>query len=560
MPLIVGRYYRGKPGQKPRQWGPVSSVCSGVQNYCENVLGVESPAMLLPVWKGAGLPYNYGSNPQQIDPNGILTSTTGMVWTSQGIRSTINGTVVEFEFPTGFEVRENIAPATLWAELDLQVRGDADPVQLGLNSRASNRSYALAQSNSADYRFNVSWHRVTSGWQTYGSNVKSMIITSLAVDDHYIYCDGNEWLTDATDTSYALDYDYKYFQLMGTDDGPWGIKIAGWWNCGLTADQSARLSDDPYGMIQPYAPTIYSFPSASAGGTTYQTTASDGFDMGESLARIATLQGAASDGLNAGESIGKTAQMLAASVDGAQLSDIGARIATLLGSASDGAVLSDTGIADVGLFITATDGVSIGDQSSANAQLKSATIDGVSLGDSIAVAAALVALAVDGADLSDAAAADTEGIFEKTVTDGISMSENVASRAGFLSAVADAFDLSDTALTVLSMIVTAEDGISLSDLAAVVSGLISVTALDEFTVSDSGAVRADFTVTTSDGATFADAVSAVMTLTALATDAFNLGDAAIHILAQGVVSVSFSLKKAQINFTIKSSRVTFTSH
>ena len=78
------------------------------------------------------------------------------------------------------------------------------------------------------------------------------------------------------------------------------------------------------------------------------------------------------------------------------------------------------------------------------------------------------------------------------------------------------------------------------------------------TVSDTGAIRANFTVTVTDGASFSEAISAVMTLTALATDAFDMGDAAIHILANGIVTVSFTVKRAQIEFTIKKPGIDFT--
>ena len=76
-------------------------------------------------------------------------------------------------------------------------------------------------------------------------------------------------------------------------------------------------------------------------------------------------------------------------------------------------------------------------------------------------------------------------------------------------------------------------------------------------------MRADFSVTVSDGVQFAAEIGKIMQMAVIATDAFSLGD--ISVIAEptipgaatGLMTISFSTKVAQINFTIKKPEITF---
>ena len=57
--MIIGPHYRGRPKEKPRQWGPVSSVQSSIRDWFENKIGVAAPEHFWPFWPGGNTIYDY---------------------------------------------------------------------------------------------------------------------------------------------------------------------------------------------------------------------------------------------------------------------------------------------------------------------------------------------------------------------------------------------------------------------------------------------------------------------------------------------------------------------
>jgi hypothetical protein len=210
------------------------------------------------------------------------------------------------------------------------------------------------------------------------------------------------------------------------------------------------------------------------GGTTYQGTATDGFDIGEAIINVAAFQAVGSDGLSLGEVRGALGVFQSVTGDGLTLSDLSATLAALLAEAADGVVISDGSISEVKIVLTATD--------------------------------------------------------------GLSFSGFSATRAGFTASASDGATLNDAATTLAQLLATAADGIRPSDLASLGSTIQALCV---------------------DGASFGASLSNIMSFAAVCADVFNLGDIAVHILASGVVSVTFSASKATVTFGVKKPTVTF---
>jgi len=303
-------------------------------------------------------------------------------------------------------------------------------------------------------------------------------------------------------------YDVTSYERNGT------IFVAYLYDRDLTDDEVLRLSCEPYAMFEQYInPEIFYI---SAGGMTYQATASDGMQIGEALARKATFPVSIADGLSAGDTPSKIATLLSQAADGAMLSDISSVIATL--------------------YVTLSDGLTAADSSAPTVTFRSHSIDGITLGETLTVAVLFIALSQDGALLGDTAA--WKAAIEALATDGLIGGDSV--------------------LTLLTALATAVDGVTLSEsLTRQLTSIVEV--IDGMTLGDTGTLHATFRVQTTDGAAFSDSISRIVTFAALASDGFKLSDIAAHLLATGEVSITFITKKAEITFLVSAPGVTFTT-
>jgi len=253
-----------------------------------------------------------------------------------------------------------------------------------------------------------------------------------------------------------------------------------------------------------------------AGGATYQAEASDGMQLGEALARKATFPVSITDGLSTG--------------------DTPSKIATLLSQASDGAVLSDTSSVIATLLIAITDGSVISDTPTRRADFKASSSDGLTLNETLTVTALFIALSQDGATFGDTAA--WQSAIQALATDGLIGGDSLHTLLTALATAADGVTLSESLARQLTTVVAATDGI---------------------TLGDTGTLQATFRVQATDGATFSDVVSRIVTFAALATDGFTLSDITVHLLATGEVSITFTTKKAAIEFVVTAPGMAFTS-
>lgn len=273
--------------------------------------------------------------------------------------------------------------------------------------------------------------------------------------------------------------------------------------------------------------------AAAAGGTTYQGSATDGFDMGETIANIATFQAVGTDGLSMGETPDNIATMLSTGVDGLDFSDALSSIATMLSTGADGLDLSDAVFNIATMRPVATDGVAFGETTQSDIKIVLTAIDGFKFSETIDTAAAWQAVGVDGVNLSDALA--VIATLQAAGTDGV--------------------DLSDALAAVQTLIALATDGIDLTDLSSgeILSGILGV-AIDGFTLSDATIARANFEVICTDGIAFSESLSAIMTLVATAIDAFSLSDLAVsaEVTSEpGKVIISISASQAKITISVK---------
>ncbi len=380
--------------------------------------------------------------------------------------------------------------------------------------------------------------------------------------------------TNAQTLNSTNNYENEFVDYANKDFRPViGAKSV---NNGTNDPASGLFSTDILGIARLFSWDIGPFEYVT-GGTTYQVTAADGIDVGETVTRVATLRATASDGISAGDNNTKLAQLLAAAGDGANFGESLSRILKVLASASDGASIGDSGARTARLPGGAADGLTGTDGAASRADLVAAASDGLSGGDTPAAIALLLASAVDGARIGDTAVGDLPGLTAEAIdglrvgdqagvvaailaaaTDAASMGDAPSTVAGFGAAASDGVTISDQTTAVLLILAAIADGITLSDAPewlSAVSGVVS----DGISFSDTGVARASFRVTVADTVSLIEALATVMRLGAQAVDGMTLGDVSVTVtnLASGAVTITFTSAAAQVTFTAAKPTITF---
>lgn len=306
-------------------------------------------------------------------------------------------------------------------------------------------------------------------------------------------------------------------------------------------------------------------------GTTYQATASDGFDLSETLARKATFPVSVTDGISGGDSPAKIAQLLAAGADGVDIGEALARIATYpktatdgltmaealarvitaRRTASDGIEMTDTPAVTATLLVTVGDGVDIGESPAGISTLQGSAQNGADLGDTTSRTITAQRTAVDGADIGDSpasigtfqgGAADGADIgdaagrvaaYQGVSTDGTDIGDSAVTKATFQGLSADGLTLSESLAATALLLALSQDGVTLSDvLTGDILALLSATVTDGFTMSDSPSVVAQFLASAAEGVDIGETLTGILTALATATDGVDFSDTSVgNILA-----------------------------
>lgn len=204
--------------------------------------------------------------------------------------------------------------------------------------------------------------------------------------------------------------------------------------------------------------------------------------------------------------------------------------------------------------VSVTDGISLGESVAAGTVFNESVSDGIAAGESIDPAVQMAASVLDGVVLGDTAAA--AAVFNVAVTDSIVTGDAASASSIFAAAVSDGLVLGEALAAVTEYFASVADGVALGELAAPVIEY-QATVSDGVKVGDSATVSATFNVEAIDGVQFGEILSAVISFGVSVSDGITFSDSAlIPSDASGIVTVSFSVRRATITFNIRRPEIT----
>jgi hypothetical protein len=235
------------------------------------------------------------------------------------------------------------------------------------------------------------------------------------------------------------------------------------------------------------------------------------------------------------------------------IEDIGGQ--TIQAAAADGLGLADSSLRTAILTAAAADSLALAGANQGAGFYPVAGADVIGLTDQATRRAVLLALVADALGLSDTATSDIVGALVGYAGDSLLLADSGAGKAAFLAAVSEAITINDATAVGKLMAAMVDDALALSDHATLGAGLL-VAAADSITFTDDGLAVASFYATATDTITVDDLARAGRTFLAAVADALGISDTARAInqenLPQGLVRVRMCLKRATIQFLIKS--------
>jgi hypothetical protein len=235
------------------------------------------------------------------------------------------------------------------------------------------------------------------------------------------------------------------------------------------------------------------------------------------------------------------------------IEDIGGQ--TIQAAAADGLGLADNSLRTAILTAAAADSLALAGANQGAGFYSVAGADVIGLTDQATRRAVLLALVADALGLSDTATSDIVGALVGYAADSLLLADSGAGKAAFLAAVSEAITINDATAVGKLMAAMVDDALALSDRATLGAGLL-VAAADSITFTDDGLAVASFYANATDTVTVDDLARAGRTFLAAVADALGISDTARAInqenLPQGLVKVSMCLKRATIEFLIKS--------
>ncbi|WP_321495648.1 hypothetical protein [uncultured Desulfobacter sp.] len=249
--ILLRRKYK----QKPKQWGPSSTVRSV---FFENLnkLGIPKPAIFFPYWEYSGQAYDLA--------RGINTAVDPAVWGKQGLDLSASLAVHDTQYEVGqlleytfFAVLRKAAP-TLADYVRLHYADSYSTGTVYLNTSTGQTYHRIGADS--DYTFSPSINILDGG-----IHIITASVYSTENDFKKYYIDGKlDWHSVHSVTSNALGSDHIYYGGQpDTADRSSGCEflLAGSWYETLSDDQVFALHDNPYFFIRRSVFRSYSIPS-----------------------------------------------------------------------------------------------------------------------------------------------------------------------------------------------------------------------------------------------------------------------------------------------------------
>jgi len=270
MSLIVGQYYRGDPKQKPKQWGPVSTVQSEVF-YKTTKLGIDPAHLVLynPCWNG-GNQYNYGYVPtigtntnaqytnNKLNFNAINSNLN--YGSNPGLNNLPALTIITQMTPLGggengygciYEKSNTDTSGARFRTTDINaLHFRADYSSADLRKYTTNSAYTLG----SKYTFTLTWDGSpnSNGVAIYiDGTEESYIVDENGSGDRVSDASNDLIIGQRTDGDRTIDADMDYIMVFSSV---------------LTIDQQLFIYENPYYLIQP--PTFRTYFDLAETGTT----------------------------------------------------------------------------------------------------------------------------------------------------------------------------------------------------------------------------------------------------------------------------------------------------
>lgn len=241
MSLISGLYYCGNPKQKPKQWGPFSTVRSVLRDRLEHLgISYEDVAIAIPVWESTGgIARSYGPSPYDLPVNH---------WYGQSIFHGASETI------TGPAIQIILKP--FWSIfLDVKYRGvtSVDSAQLIEVGGVSGGDYFRMGSFYGAIRTMHYNNYAGIGLYVAGfSNDQfSYVYTVRSNTDHRVFIDGVNAASDTTTSIGQGDSWRTDFKFTSDSDNDWLINQIIVFYISLSDTQIADLTDRPWQLWQP---------------------------------------------------------------------------------------------------------------------------------------------------------------------------------------------------------------------------------------------------------------------------------------------------------------------
>lgn len=294
------------------------------------------------------------------------------------------------------------------------------------------------------------------------------------------------------------------------------------------------------------------------GAQTYQETALDGFDLGETIANVQTATESIVDGLDVSENNTNMQTLINALSSGVSMGDSDLGYATLVEAVSDGAEFSDT----LSNVITSPQGIS----------------DGLTIGESLVASVVAIVALSSGVSLGELVTGDdvSSGIVSGIASDGLTLAENITNRMDAVNTLLESLALGESTSTIATALRAVFDGIDFSDSPSwsgitaeiltdgfvLSDGLLNAltyiaSVIEGIEVSDSDSSQLIFQVVVSDNIRMAQTLSSIITAVASLSDGISLTDFPVTITAEGNISITFTLKRGKVTFLLKKGSTNF---
>lgn len=286
----------------------------------------------------------------------------------------------------------------------------------------------------------------------------------------------------------------------------------------------------------------------------------DGIDLSDSASSLGVFESTLSEGTTYSEITTGGLDLLTSVTDGLELSETTLSTLEIFSSIQDGMTFGETLDWFYEIIGTVSEGLVVGEISNALASIQSSVTDSFLLSEQLSALANFISSIQDGAVFTDSTEWAID-VIEGLVTESISLGSSTSSSVTFEANASDTFLSGEQVLSVVSYLASSQDGVRVADtpvglitLAKVLSdslivGDISASSLlllssitDGATFSDSGELQLTLDMAVSDGLAVASTLSAIGQFAAILSESIIVTDISFHRKAEGLVSITLSIK------------------